>query len=76
MGLGIAMATWLPQPPAPHPNPIVSWLFQTDQPVLSFALYIPEKLDTMQEQYSASDFRQQIVQGILESALLHPGISL
>ncbi len=47
-----------------------------DEPVASFAVYVPEKLDTMQEQYSTSESGQRIVQGVIESALMHSGYKL
>jgi curli biogenesis system outer membrane secretion channel CsgG len=75
ISVGVTLATLLAAATWAQSNRVIVYS-KPEQPVTSFAVYIPEKLDTMREQYSASDSQPQIVQGILESALLHSGYKL
>jgi len=75
IGGGVTLATWLAASTWAQSNRVVVYS-KPELPVVTFAVYIPEKLDTMQEQYSTGDSRPQIVRGILESALLHSGYKL
>jgi len=61
--------------PAQDSNRLII-LSKPEQPATSFAVYLPETVDTVQERYNSSDSRQQVAQGVIENSLIRSGYRL